>query len=311
MVIVGFRTDSEFGMVVRELYGDAGCDATNNTAEYTALVHGLSCIATTSFPHPIRDDIKTLTVCGDAELVIRQMRFEYAVDNPRLQCFHARAFGLDAQLRAAGIPVRYVHIPRDRNTAADALATRGLEHPGRKYNPTEVVMFHPNRSMVSAVSFDGEAPATPASNDLGAIGGGYHLIDAETVLQHPTLGPVALRNLKSAHPIEVCVGAHGRLTVLGALSTPLSVRFHLDITPGTPPGCTSIGSFEAHAKVLVVDHLPVPFHLTVSEGGGFPQDAIRYGLHRGTVRFEAARFPPTFRERPFWTTNTMFLPFFT
>jgi ribonuclease HI len=306
-VIAGFGAGDDFGEVVSELFGDAGCDATNNTAEYTALFFGLRNIVAYLLEGTKRG-LSAVTVCGDAELDIRQMRGEYAVDNPRLQCFRARVQGIDAKLRAGGFPVRYIHIPRERNAAADALATRGLGQPGRKYDQPEIVMFYPSRGMYSLVSFGGEAPATPATNDAGtAGGGGYHLIDAQTVLRHPSLGAAALRSLNDTHPIEVCVGNGGRLVVLGALPS-LSLRFELDATPGR--GRTSNGSLEALSNVLVVDHLPVPFHLTVKEGGGFPREAVRYQLDGHTARFDAAGFPPEFRDRPFWVSGGTFLPFF-
>jgi ribonuclease HI len=96
------------------LYGFIGV-ATNNTAEYAALLALLEHVA------PLRPD--SLTIRSDSELLIRQMRGEYRVKDPKLQVLHAAARRL-----LAGLPhVVFEHVPREANRAADALANQAMD----------------------------------------------------------------------------------------------------------------------------------------------------------------------------------------
>ncbi len=89
-------------------------DRTNNEAEYEALILLLR--------EALRREIKSLLVRGDSQLVIRQMRREWKVREPRL-------IDLVRQARsaAAGIDVAYEWVPRGRNERADALSNEGLD----------------------------------------------------------------------------------------------------------------------------------------------------------------------------------------
>ncbi len=92
--------------------------ATNNVAEYVAAIQALERLHGLGWEGP-------LEVRGDSQLVIQQMRGEYAVRAPHLRDYHARL----AQLAATFAEVRWVWIPRERNAEADALSKRALsEH---------------------------------------------------------------------------------------------------------------------------------------------------------------------------------------
>lgn len=89
--------------------------ATNNVAEYRALLRGLELA--------LQAGAKAVMVLTDSELLVRQINGEYRVRNGGLKPLHARALALLARF-SPGI-VR--HIPRTDNVEADALANRGID----------------------------------------------------------------------------------------------------------------------------------------------------------------------------------------
>ncbi|MCY2951147.1 MAG: ribonuclease HI family protein [Planctomycetota bacterium] len=89
--------------------------ATNNVAEYTALVTALQ---------KARDlGARRIRVCGDSELVIKQMRGEYRVKHPDLQPLHREAQALANQFEHVTIEHNY----REKNTLADKLANLAMD----------------------------------------------------------------------------------------------------------------------------------------------------------------------------------------
>lgn len=89
--------------------------ATNNKAEYLALIDGLRKAA------EWRPD--RLEVYLDSQLVVEQVSGRYKVRNADLQPLHQQVQGL---LR--GFPgVSVSHVPRERNRGADALANRAID----------------------------------------------------------------------------------------------------------------------------------------------------------------------------------------
>ena len=89
--------------------------ATNNVAEWTALVLGLQAAA--------KRGIRRLAVRLDSELVVRQVRGEYRVKHVDLQPLHRRALAL--LRRFEHVDVR--HVPRKENVVADRLVNRVLD----------------------------------------------------------------------------------------------------------------------------------------------------------------------------------------
>ena len=89
--------------------------ATNNVAEWTALILGLEAAA--------KRGIRRLAVRLDSELVVKQLRGEYRVKHEGLQPLHRRATQL---LRAFG-EVEIRHVPRKQNVLADRLVNRLLD----------------------------------------------------------------------------------------------------------------------------------------------------------------------------------------
>ena len=88
--------------------------ATNNVAEYKALVEGLK-LALDHRP-------ERLTVRADSQLLIRQLEGRYRVKNAVLQPLY-----LEAKRLLAEMPHRLEHVPRDENAVADAFANDALD----------------------------------------------------------------------------------------------------------------------------------------------------------------------------------------
>jgi ribonuclease HI len=92
-------------------------DATNNVAEYSALVVGLE--------RARELGAREVEVRSDSELLVRQMIGKYRVRNENLREFFERA----KQLEASFERVEYTHVPRDENVVADRLANEAIDAP--------------------------------------------------------------------------------------------------------------------------------------------------------------------------------------
>jgi ribonuclease HI len=102
------------GVPVREIAETIG-EATNNIAEYRALLRGLDEAAALG--------ARTVRICSDSELVVRQLSGQYKVRSLQLAPLHRQA--LSRMRRFDHVSV--VHVPRERNQGADALANRALD----------------------------------------------------------------------------------------------------------------------------------------------------------------------------------------
>jgi len=89
--------------------------ATNNVAEYRALIAGLE--------KAIELGATRLDVFGDSELIIRQMTGRYRVKHPDLVPLHRKA----AELAARIGEVRFEHNLRHHNRLADRLANLAMD----------------------------------------------------------------------------------------------------------------------------------------------------------------------------------------
>ena len=91
-----------------------GFRATNNEAEYTGLILGL----TEALKLGITAELQ---VRGDSQLIIRQMQGKYKVNSPKLVPLHQRATKLASNFAKIG----FEHVYRDSNARADALSNHG------------------------------------------------------------------------------------------------------------------------------------------------------------------------------------------
>ena len=109
-----FVLEAEDGTVL-EARGEAIGVATNNVAEYSALVAGLRGAAVAG--------VSELEVRSDSELMVKQMRGEYRVKNRDLQTLF-----LDASRAARDVgSVTYTHVRREHNELADRLVNEALD----------------------------------------------------------------------------------------------------------------------------------------------------------------------------------------
>jgi len=114
---IGIVIQDESGHTVYESSRTLGVH-TNNEAEYLALIAALQYIK--------NNRIQSADFMLDSELVVRQLRGEYRVKEPRLQTLHGQATML---LNA--VPHHSLrHVPRAQNARADALANEALDAEG-------------------------------------------------------------------------------------------------------------------------------------------------------------------------------------
>ena len=110
----GYVLEAEDGTVLAA-HGEAIGVATNNVAEYSALVAGLE--------KACELGLGELEVVSDSELMVKQMRGEYKVKNAALRELSLRAA---AAARAVG-SVRYTAVRREHNELADRLVNEALD----------------------------------------------------------------------------------------------------------------------------------------------------------------------------------------
>ena len=110
----GYVLEAEDGTVL-DARGEAIGVATNNVAEYRALVAGLA--------KAVQLAIEELEVVSDSELVVKQMRGEYKVKNAALAELKAEAEALARRLPK----VVYTAVRREHNELADRLVNEALD----------------------------------------------------------------------------------------------------------------------------------------------------------------------------------------
>ena len=106
--------EAENGTVLAA-HGEAIGVATNNVAEYRALVAGLAKAAELG--------VGEVEVVSDSELVVKQMRGEYRVKNAALRELSLEAAQLARELRS----VTYTAVRREHNELADRLVNEALD----------------------------------------------------------------------------------------------------------------------------------------------------------------------------------------
>ena len=111
---IGVVLRGEGGELVEEVGRTIGV-ATNNVAEYRALLEGLDMAS--------RHGARRIEIFSDSELLVKQMRGEYRVKNEGLRGLFA-----EAKLRLEGFDQATIrHVPREENALADALVNQALD----------------------------------------------------------------------------------------------------------------------------------------------------------------------------------------
>jgi ribonuclease HI len=103
----------ENGTIVKELSRHLG-RATNNVAEYEALLMGLEVL--------LQLGRKNIIVQSDSELLVKQLNGQYRVKDEKLKVLFQRAMTLLRQFDS----YRILHVRREMNKLADRLANQGM-----------------------------------------------------------------------------------------------------------------------------------------------------------------------------------------
>ncbi len=93
--------------------------ATNNVAEYSALLRGLE--------SALEMGIRDISIFLDSELLVRQMNGIYKVKNRNLRPMWERAMGLVSKFDTCNI----IHVRRELNKEADALVNQAIDEVRR------------------------------------------------------------------------------------------------------------------------------------------------------------------------------------
>ena len=110
----GFVLEAEDGTVIAS-HGERIGVATNNVAEYSALIAGLE--------KAIELAVQEVEVVSDSELMVKQMTGEYRVKNEALRDLSIRASRLARQVGK----VSYTAVRREHNALADRLVNEALD----------------------------------------------------------------------------------------------------------------------------------------------------------------------------------------
>ena len=112
----GYVLEADDGTVLAT-HGEKIGIATNNVAEYSALIAGLK--------KALELGVEAVEVVSDSELMVKQMTGEYRVKNEAL-----RELSLEAGRLAGRIGnVDYTAVRREHNTLADTLVNEALDSP--------------------------------------------------------------------------------------------------------------------------------------------------------------------------------------
>jgi ribonuclease HI len=117
---LGVVIEDDQGMKLRTFHKWLGV-ATNNQAEYLALIEGLKAMKDWEFDR--------LEVLIDSKLVVEQVNGKWKVKEPELQALHRRATEL---LEPLSDRVTIRHVGREENRRADMLVNMALDERAKK-----------------------------------------------------------------------------------------------------------------------------------------------------------------------------------
>lgn len=96
--------------------------ATNNTAEYKAIIEALNWIIENK--KKLQDNLRILFFL-DSLLVCSQIRGVYKVKDTNLKNLLSEVRAKEAQIK---LPISYTHVPREKNKNADSLVNAALDN---------------------------------------------------------------------------------------------------------------------------------------------------------------------------------------
>ena len=125
------------GTCIGQAYRRLDGKVTNNEAEYTGLLAGLRLLCSMQSSMPGIGGA-ALIVEGDSKLVIEQVFGSWKCKDARMKALAGAAKDLVQSLKASGFrTIQSRWIPRERNSAADALCNAALDDPTKKSGPDD------------------------------------------------------------------------------------------------------------------------------------------------------------------------------
>lgn len=99
-------------------------EATNNEAEYSAIVKALEILTKSKWYGENNIEGKEVICRLDSQLVVEQINGRFKIKEPRLLAFVSRIAELKKDFK---LELSFVHIPREENKIADKLVNEALD----------------------------------------------------------------------------------------------------------------------------------------------------------------------------------------
>src|SRR3989344_6630577 len=106
-------------------YGEYIGETTNNDAEYQAAISALKKIKALWGKEKAKKSL--VHIMADSQLLVRQLKGEYKIENPRIQQFFITLWNLKIDFK----DVTFEAVPREQNKEADALCNEALDAKAR------------------------------------------------------------------------------------------------------------------------------------------------------------------------------------
>lgn len=117
---VGVVIANEQGETIKK-YGEAIGEATNNEAEYQAVIFALKKVK--QLFGKAKTKQTQLEIKMDSELVVSQLNHQFKISEPRIQQLFLQVWNLMLDFG----PIKFTAIPREQNKEADKLANQALD----------------------------------------------------------------------------------------------------------------------------------------------------------------------------------------
>ena len=108
----------------KEIYseGKAIGNATNNDAEYTAVINALAKVIEMKNSGTLNGLVK-ISFFADSSLVVNQVNGLWKIKHAPIREYVLKVHNLEGEV---GLPISYTYVPREENTIADGLVKKAL-----------------------------------------------------------------------------------------------------------------------------------------------------------------------------------------
>lgn len=124
---LGFTIEDVTGSTVAEGGKYLGV-LTNNQAEYSAVIAALTRVREhrTEFP-----SLLSIRIVLDSELLVNQLSGTFKIKSRQLQHLATQVKSLEFHI---GVPISYMHVPREENKRADWLVNKALDEHSQEFH---------------------------------------------------------------------------------------------------------------------------------------------------------------------------------